>query len=387
MVTHEETALSYTGGTSAVNGQSVTLSGVLSTDDPTGAGVVGRSVTFTLGGGSTAKACAGTAIASGAASCVVAAVAQAPGAVAVAASFAGDAFYQPASSPAATVTVTAPTAATALKVSDATGDFGDATAVSAVLTTANTAAPVGGQPVVFTLNGAETCTGGCRTAQGTATCQLTPKEAAGTYTLSASFAGADGLLGTNGTGRFVVTHEETALSYTGGTSAVNGQSVRLLRVCCPRTIHRAPGVVGRTVTFTLGGGSTAQACAGTTSASGAADCVVAAVAQAPGAVAVAASFAGDAFYQPASSPAATVAVSAPATSVPVKDSLVSKFNMNGKVKGGIRQPCHRTYWARSWVEAAAVTRPAGGIPRTASGVAGSAVHATFQRRLVYPAAA
>ncbi len=62
---------------------------------------------------------------------------------------------------------------------------------------------------------------------------------------------------------------------------------------------------------------------------------MAAVEQTPGAVAVAASFAGDAFYQPASSPAATVAVSAPATSVPVKDALVSKFNMNGKVKARI----------------------------------------------------
>ena len=200
---------------------------------------------------------------------------QAPGAVAVAASFAGDAFYQPASSPAATVTVTAPAAPTALKVADATGDFGDATAVSAVLTTANTAAPVGGQPVVFTLNGAETCTA-TTNGTGTASCQLTPKEAAGTYTLSASFAGADGLLATSGTGRFVVTHEETALSYTGATSAVNGQSVTLSGVLSTDDPAGA-GVAGRTVTFTLGGGSTAQACAGTTSASGAASCVVAAV--------------------------------------------------------------------------------------------------------------
>ena len=223
VVTHEETALSYTGATSAVNGQSVTLSGVLSTDDPAGAGVAGRTVTFTLGGGSTAQTCAGTTSASGAASCVVAAVAQAPGAVAVAASFAGDAFYQPASSPAATVTVTAPTA---LAVKAATGDHGDATMVSAVLTNAVSAAPVGGQPVVFTLNGAETCTG-TTDGTGTASCSLTPGEAAGTYKLVASFAGAGGFLASSGSADFVVTHEETALSYTGATSAVNGQSVTL----------------------------------------------------------------------------------------------------------------------------------------------------------------
>ena len=316
VVTHEETALLYTGATSAGNGQSVTLSGVLSTDDPVGAGVAGRTVTFTLGGGATAQACAGTTNASGAASCVVAAVEQAPGAVAVAASFAGDAFYQPASSPAATVTVTAPAAATALAVKAATGDFGDATAVSAVLTTANSAAPVGGQPVVFTLNGAETCTG-ITDGAGMASCQLTPKEAAGTYTLSASFVGDSDFLASSGSADFVVTHEETALSYTGATSAVNGQSVTLSGVLSTDDPAGA-GVAGRTVTFTLGGGSTAQACAGTTDASGAASCVVTAVEQAPGAVAVAASFAGDAFYQPASSPAATVTVTAPAAATALK---------------------------------------------------------------------
>ena len=335
VVTHEETALSYTGATSAVNGQSVTLSGVLSTDDPAaGTGVAGRTVTFTLGSGASAQSCAGTTSASGAASCVVGAVSQTPGAVAVAASFAGDAFYQPATSPAATITVTTPAAPTALAVADATGDFGDATPVSAVLTNGNTAAPVGGQPVVFTLNGVETCTA-VTDGTGTASCPLTPKEAAGTYTLSASFAGADGLLATSGTGRFVVTHEETALSYTGATSAVNGQSVTLSGVLSTDDPAAGTGVAGRTVTFTLGSGASAQSCAGTTSASGAASCVVGAVSQTPGAVAVAASFAGDAFYQPATSPAATVAVSTPATSGPVKDALVSKFNMNGKVKAKI----------------------------------------------------
>ena len=260
VVTHEETALSYTGATSAVNGQSVTLSGVLSTDDPVaGTGVAGKTVTFTLGGGSTAQTCTGTTGATGVASCVITTVEQAPGAVAVAASFAGDAFYQPASSPATTVTVTAPTA---LAVKAATGDHGDATMVSAVLTNAVSAAPVGGKPVVFTLNGIETCTGTTDGA-GTASCSLTPGEAAGTYTLSASFVGDSDFLASSGSADFVVTHEETALSYTGATSAVNGQSVTLSGVLSTDDPAGA-GVAGRTVTFTLGGGSTAQTCTGTT---------------------------------------------------------------------------------------------------------------------------
>ena len=155
-----------------------------------------------------------------------------------------------------------------------------------------------GQSLVATLNGAETCTG-ITDGTGTASCSITPGEAAGTYTLSASFVGDSDFLASGGSADFVVTHEETALSYTGGTSAVNGQSVTLSGVLSTDDPVAGTGVAGRTVTFTLGGGSTAQACAGTTSASGAASCVVAAVAQAPGAVAVAASFAGDAFYQPA----------------------------------------------------------------------------------------
>ena len=50
VVTLEESVLSYTGGTVAQNGQPLTVSGVLSTDDPTlGTGIDGRTVTFTLG--------------------------------------------------------------------------------------------------------------------------------------------------------------------------------------------------------------------------------------------------------------------------------------------------------------------------------------------------
>ena len=61
VVTLEETALTYTGATTAQNGQPVVLSGLLTTDDPgPGAGIAGRTVTFTLGTGSSAQTCSGT---------------------------------------------------------------------------------------------------------------------------------------------------------------------------------------------------------------------------------------------------------------------------------------------------------------------------------------
>ena len=69
MVTHEETAITYTGASVAVIGASFTLSANLTTDgNPLG----GRAVLMTLGSGTTAQSCTGTTNASGNASCTIA---------------------------------------------------------------------------------------------------------------------------------------------------------------------------------------------------------------------------------------------------------------------------------------------------------------------------
>ena len=53
VVTLEESAISYTGGTVAKTGSRSRSRACLSTDDPTlGTGIDGRTVTFTLGSGS-----------------------------------------------------------------------------------------------------------------------------------------------------------------------------------------------------------------------------------------------------------------------------------------------------------------------------------------------
>ena len=74
-----------------------------------------------------------------------------------------------------------------MTVNSATSDYSDATTVSGVLTDGNTNAPIAGEPVTFTLNGTETCTG-TTDSTGTASCTITPGEPAATYTLAGSFA-------------------------------------------------------------------------------------------------------------------------------------------------------------------------------------------------------
>ncbi len=69
-----------------------------------------------------------------------------------------------------------------------TSDYSDGTTVSAVLTDANTNAPIADESVTLTLNGTETCTA-TTDATGTASCPITPGEAAATYTLAGSFGG------------------------------------------------------------------------------------------------------------------------------------------------------------------------------------------------------
>jgi hypothetical protein len=90
------TTLTYTGDTSAINGQPATLSGILTSNDPsTDTPLVGETVTFTLGTGGGAQTCTGTTDAGGAASCTIGSVNQPAGLNPVALSFAGDPDYQP----------------------------------------------------------------------------------------------------------------------------------------------------------------------------------------------------------------------------------------------------------------------------------------------------
>jgi hypothetical protein len=210
----------------------------------------------------------------------------------------------------ATVTwIAAVKAPTTLSVNAAIGDFADTTTVSAVLTNSTSSAAISGETVNFTLNGVETCSG-TTDATGTASCSITPGEAAGGYTLAAVFAGDSSYLTSSGSATFTVNLEQTALSYTGATSVVNGQSLAVSGTLTTDDPALGTALAGRSITFTLGSGVTSQTCSGTTNGSGIASCSIASVSQVVGPVTVSANFAGDTYYLPATA-SSSVSVFAP----------------------------------------------------------------------------
>ena len=140
----------------------------------------------------------------------------------------------------ATVSITVvPPSPTSLTVNASSGDYADATVVSAVLRNRTTAAPVQGEPVQLILNGKEACRG-TTDSTGTASCSLTPLEAVGPYALSGSFAGDTGrspaLLASSGSNTFTVTPEEAALAYTGPDLGSQRPAVH----ACGATDNRRP---------------------------------------------------------------------------------------------------------------------------------------------------
>ena len=175
-------------------------------------------------------------------------------------------------------------------------DYHDPATVAATLT--DNAGPIAGQSVTFSLNGAETCSA-TTNSSGVASCSITPQEAAGGYTLAATFAGDATDLGTSASANFTVTHEETTTTYTGPAKAANGAPLTLSGVL--KEDGTAP-IANRTLTFTIGSGGSAQSCSGTTDSSGSASCTIASVNQpaATTSVPVTAAFAGDSYYQPSS---------------------------------------------------------------------------------------
>ena len=264
-VNPDTSALTYTGATTAVNGSPTTLSGTLTTDTPTtGTPLPAKVVTFTIGTGTTAQSCSGTTDVNGNVSCTIPTVDQPQTSETVTSSFAGDA-YDTLATATTPITVTEPTT---LTVNPATSPYSDSTTVSGVLTDTNTNAPISGQPVTFQLNGAETCTG-TTDATGTASCSITPGEQAATYTVTGTFNGNSSLPlqlnPSNGSASFIVTLDQTTLTYTGGTVAQNGQPLTVSGVL---TNDSNTPLSGQPVTFTLGSGTTAQTCSAVTTSTG-----------------------------------------------------------------------------------------------------------------------
>ncbi len=302
-VNPDTSSLSYTGSTTGVNGQPITLSGTLTTNTPSsGTPLPTKVVTFTVGSGTTAQSCNAVTDSNGDVSCTISSLDQPQTNVTINSTFSGDS-YDTSSTVSTPATVTEPTV---LTVSAATSDYSDTTSVSAVLTDANTNAPIANESVTLTLNKTETCTA-TTDATGTATCPITPGEPAATYTLAGSFGGDSTLplqlTSSTGSANFVVTLEETELTYTGGTVAQNGQPLTVSGVLT--SDEGATPLGGQPVTFTLGTGSSAQTCTGTSLPTGSVSCTIAVTGQPQGPIPVTDNFAGNAYYKVASA-AATV---------------------------------------------------------------------------------
>ena len=312
-VTLEESALTYTGPKVAQNGNPLTVSGVLTTDDPAlGAPIAGRTVTFQLGTGGSAQTCAAVTDPTGTASCTIASVNQSPGPVPVTDTFAGDAYYQTAS---ASAMVNLPEG-TQLTINPTSGVYNGSTPISGTLTNTYTNQPVPNEPVTFTVNGTQMCVADTN-AQGVATCDISPNEPTGSYSLSGSFPGDSSsqpqLVSSQDSSSFTVTPAPTSVTYTGPTTLTNGQPTTLSGTLT--TNEPAPGtdVSGETVTFTIGSGSSAQSCTGTTNANGSASCTVSDVNQTSGNVPVSTTFGGDNTYYSGSSTSTPATTQSPTT--------------------------------------------------------------------------
>jgi Bacterial Ig-like domain (group 3) len=293
-IAHEQTALAYRGDAALINGVAAHLSAVLTEDGTTPLG--GRAVTFTLGSGEGAQACSATTDANGLAICSPGSTHQPLGGGSVTASFGGDRFYA-ASTAGADVEVSAVKSGLTY-TGPTSGDFNDPVTLTASLSAGD--ATVSGVVIAFTA-GSQSCSGQTD-AQGVAKCSITPAAAAGSYPLSASFAGTDNFQPSSAAATFIVTREETKLAYTGATALVNGSAAQLAATL---TEDGSVPLAGQSVSFTVGSGASSQGCTATTDASGSAACAVASVNQPSGPGTIYAAFAGDAREKAATDSAAS----------------------------------------------------------------------------------
>ena len=232
-----------------------------------------------------------------------------------------------------------------------TSDFRDPATLSAVLHDSG-GNPIAGQTLTFTING-QSCSG-TTDPSGQAACDITPNVVAGSYTVNASFAGTARFEPSSASAAFMVTREETTLSYTGDINIVNSGSAHLSAVLKEDGVT---AISGRTVGFTLGSGASSQFCNGVTNATGTATCTITPVNQPLGPGVVLASFAGDGFYLPASVSHST---------------LVFAFLRRGSFVIGDQNRANGmavTFWGAQWATHNSLS--SGSAPRSFKGFAGN----------------
>ena len=217
-----------------------------------------------------------------------------------------------------------------------TGDFHDDVTLSGTLTLSGTPIGVAGQTLSFTI-GAQSCSGTTNTS-GAASCTLNLNQVPGPYTVTASFAGSGLFEASSAATPFTITKEETTVSYTGPTIIANGLPLTVSGVLLEDGV--VP-IAGRTVSFTLGTGGSAQTCSGVTDATGKASCTIPVVNQPLGANTVGVNFTGDAFYLPSSTSADVISFAFPARG----DFVVGDQTATGTVE----------FWGADWANVNVLT--------------------------------
>jgi hypothetical protein len=182
---------------------------------------------------------------------------------------------------------------------DSTGDFGDTVTLAADLTVSGSGAPIPNADVTLTL-GNQSCPAGTKTdGVGHASCVVTLNQQPGPYTLQITYAG-DAAYQTAGAAQsFIINRAAVTATLSGGTSGDYGDPITLAAdLTVSDTGAPIPNVE---VSLTLG----SQSCPSGTRTNGAghASCTIT-LNQQPGSYTTQVSFAGDAYYRPASASAA-----------------------------------------------------------------------------------
>jgi hypothetical protein len=290
-------SITFTGATSGDYNDPVTVSATLKAVVG-GTPISAQTLMFVLGSGGGTKTCSAPTNGAGTASCSITPN-QIPGPYTLTATFAGSSGFG-ASSASEPFTILREDTAVAI-TGPTTSDYDDAVTVKAQLTDPTGGAPISSKTLTFVLGngaGTETCSA-ATDPSGNASCSITPNQAAGSYTLTASFSGDAFYLPSSANVPFIITKEETATQFASGSATV-------IPVGHPATLSAilkedgTTPISGRTLTLTLGTGSGAQSCNGATDATGTATCTIPTVSQPLGPNTVTANFAGDAFYLPSS---------------------------------------------------------------------------------------
>jgi Pro-kumamolisin, activation domain/Bacterial Ig-like domain (group 3) len=277
--------ITYTGPTTASNGDTITLSATMF-DQGASTPVVGRTIDFAAG----FDTCSGVTDSSGDASCTIT-VSSAPGTYQAIAAFAGDAAYVGNSDTKTFTVLHIPTKIT--YTGDTSGEYNDPVTLSARLNDDSGAGsfssgdPLSGKTLDFTL-GAESCSG-VTDGSGVASCSVTPLDNPGGYSAGVSFAGDSTYNSSSSSTPFTLNQEESAITYNGPLTSHYHDSLTATATLIDPD-GGAP-IPGKAVTFTLGVGDT---CSATTDASGVASCTI--TPTQTGTQIVVASFAGDIDY-------------------------------------------------------------------------------------------